>query len=60
MSALVLEIFDGDGTLPANAPNGSFNGDPVGCNANADVRIDAGDLTCTALKIFNGANACGP
>jgi hypothetical protein len=60
MSALVLEIFDGDGGNPVDAPNGTFPGHPIGCNANADGQIDAGDITCTTLKIFNGTQVCGP
>ena len=54
LSALILEIFDGDGTVPADAPNGSFDGDPIGCNPNADATINAGDLSCQILIIFNG------
>ncbi len=59
ISATVLEIFDGDGTLPQNAPGGTFPGNPVGCNANADIAIDAGDISCTVLLIFNKQAACG-
>jgi hypothetical protein len=58
ISALVLEIFDGDGSAPANTPGGTFPGDPVGCNANQDAVVDAGDISCTVLIIFNGPNAC--
>jgi hypothetical protein len=59
LTALVLEIFDDDGNLPADAPGSTFAGDPVGCDANEDGIIDAGDLTCTVLLIFNGPGACG-
>ncbi len=59
LSATILEIFDGDGNLPTNAPSGTFAGDSVGCNANQDTVIDAGDLSCTILTIFKGAGACG-
>ena len=59
MSAIVLEIFDGDGVLPANVPGGTFNGDPIGCNANADSIVDAGDLSCAARLLFN-LPGCGP
>ncbi len=59
ISATVLEIFDGDGNLPQNAPGGTFPGNPIGCNANADTQIDAGDISCTVLLIFNGQAACG-
>ncbi len=58
ISALVLEIFDGDGSTPTNTPGGTFPGDPVGCNANQDAVVDAGDISCTVLIIFNGPNAC--
>lgn len=60
ISALVLEIFDGDGSNPAAAPGGTFPGNPVGCNANQDASIDAGDISCTVLIIFNGPAACAP
>lgn len=58
ISALVLEIFDGDGSDPQQTPTGSFAGDPVGCDANEDGLIDAGDLSCTPLLIFNGPGVC--
>lgn len=60
ISALVLEIFDGDGTNPAAAPGGTFPGSSVGCNANRDAAIDAGDISCTVLIIFSGPAACAP
>ena len=31
----------------------------VGCDANEDGVIDAGDLSCTVLTIFNGPGECG-
>ncbi len=58
ISALVLEIFDGDGNLPADAPGGTFPGDPLGSDANEDGVVDAGDISCTVLLIFNGPGAC--
>ncbi len=58
ISALVLEIFDGDGSLPADAPGGTFAGDPVGSDANSDGVVDAGDISCAVLLIFNGPGAC--
>jgi hypothetical protein len=58
ISALVLEIFDGDGDAPGGAPGGSFPG-THGCDANEDNRCDAGDISCTILIIFNGEGACG-
>jgi len=59
ISALVLEIFDGDGNDPADVPGGTFPGDPVGCNANRDTLVDAGDISCTVLLIFYGPGTCG-
>jgi PKD repeat protein len=56
LSALVLEIFDGDGHLPGDVSGGSFPGCP-GADANQDNKVDAGDLTCTVLRIFGGS--CG-
>ena len=60
VSGLVLEIFDGDGTNPGAVPGGTFPGDPIGCNANADAAVDAGDLACVARLIFGSGGGCGP
>ena len=57
LSATILEIFDGDGSNPADAPNGEFPGSPIGCDANSDNRINAGDIACNILIIFN--DSCG-
>ncbi|MCB0064582.1 MAG: DUF4832 domain-containing protein [Caldilineaceae bacterium] len=57
LSAMVLEIFDGDGDSATSATGGTFPGG-AGCDANTDMLINAGDLSCTVLLIFNGANAC--
>ncbi len=57
LSALVLEIFDGDDVLPANTPGGTFPGNPVGCNPNQDLVVDAGDISCTVLIIWGGGSA---
>jgi Tol biopolymer transport system component len=57
ISALVLEIFDGDGNLPGNVPNPTFPGNPVGCNPNQDFVVDAGDLSCLIQIIWYGAAA---
>ncbi len=59
VSALTIEIFDGDGMTPAGVPSGSFAGDPVGCNANADAVVDAGDLSCV-VRLVLGSGSCGP
>jgi pimeloyl-ACP methyl ester carboxylesterase len=58
LSALVLEIFDADGTNPLDAHQGSFAGRGDGCDANTDEVINAGDLSCLVLLIFNGRGAC--
>lgn len=58
ISALVLEIFDGDGASPAATPGGTFPGTP-GSDANQDGLVDAGDVSCLVLIIFNGPGACG-
>jgi hypothetical protein len=58
VSALILEVFDGDGSSPGAAGGGSFVGDVDGCNPNRDTLIDAGDLSCTILLIFNGPGSC--
>jgi hypothetical protein len=55
LSALVLEIFDGDDVLPGNTPGGTFPGNPVGCNPNQDFVVDAGDLSCTVMIIWEGS-----
>ena len=60
VSAMVLEIFDGDGNTPAGVPGGTFPGDPIGCNANADAVVDAGDLACVARILFGTGGGCGP
>jgi hypothetical protein len=59
ISALILEIFDGDGNLAGDTPGGTFPGNPTGCDANADGYVDAGDISCTILIIFNGPGSCG-
>jgi len=58
ISGLVLEIFDADGSDPANTPQSTFVGNPVGCNPNQDYVVDAGDLSCTILIIQGSGAAC--
>jgi len=58
ISAVILEIFDADGTAPDQAPGSSFVGDPDGCNPNSDGAINAGDISCLILLIFNGPGSC--
>ncbi|MEM6457722.1 MAG: hypothetical protein AAF772_21715, partial [Acidobacteriota bacterium] len=55
--ACIAEIFDGDGSDWLAVPGGTFPGDPIGCDANADTTVDAGDLTCTNRRIVG--LACG-
>ena len=52
-----LEAFDGDGNFWLDVPGGSFHGNPVGCDANADTIVDAGDLSCKINLIFG--RPCG-
>jgi hypothetical protein len=58
LSALPLEIFDGDGLAAGAAGGGTFIGSPVGCDANRDTLITAGDISCTVLILFDGPAAC--
>jgi hypothetical protein len=58
LSALTLEVFDGDGNLAQNTPGGTFAGHPVGCDPNEDSVVDAGDLSCVVLIVFNGPGSC--
>jgi len=48
-----------DGSLPENASGGTFPGFGFGCDANSDSGIDAGDISCTVLIIFEGQESCG-
>jgi len=59
LTALGLEIFDGDGNRWYDADLGSVAFSGYGCDANADAVIDAGDLTCTARRIFDNVFVCG-
>lgn len=52
LSALVRELFDGDGEHWLDAPGGTFPGDPVGSDANRNNVITAADLSCTVRLIF--------
>lgn len=58
LSALSLEIFDGDGFQAAAVPGGTFPGHPIGCDANGDHLVTAGDISCTVLLIFEGPGTC--
>ena len=59
LSALVLEIFDGDGNVPADVPFGEFGGGTVGCNPNQDLLVDAGDVSCEVMLLFDPGAPCG-
>ncbi len=58
IEACIHEIFDGDGAFWQDAPAGNYPG-TTGCDANQDTQIDAGDISCTVLMIFNGVDGCG-
>jgi len=61
LTATGLEIFDGDGNLWYEIYKGSYtNFSAYGCNSNQDNIVDAGDIACTAAKIFNPALTCAP
>lgn len=56
LGASGLELFDGDGDGWLDVVGGTFVGSPVGCDANIDAVVDAGDVSCTGRRIF--ALAC--
>lgn len=58
MSALVLELFDMDGSNPRDTRLDGFLGVGLACDPNRDNNIDAGDLSCTVLLLFDGPGAC--
>lgn len=58
LSAMVSEIFDGDGNVPADTPFGLFVGTAIGCNPNRDLAVDAGDISCEIMLLFNPAASC--
>jgi hypothetical protein len=57
LSALSLEINDGDGQSAARVSGGSFKGFET-CDANYDYKVNQSDLTCLKKKIFESASAC--
>ena len=57
IDSINAELFDGDGELAVDVGGGTFPGSPLGCDANGDGIIDAGDVSCTAL-LLNG-DSCG-
>jgi hypothetical protein len=58
LSAIGLEVFDGDGSGWLNTPMATFSGSPTGCDANESTQVNAADLSCIGLLIFNGPGAC--
>ncbi|MCE7990250.1 MAG: hypothetical protein DYG89_54615 [Caldilinea sp. CFX5] len=59
LTATALELFD----LPAGSnwydtDLGTYAYSPYGCNSNADMFVNASDLSCTAVKMFNPAATC--
>ncbi|MEO1087799.1 MAG: FG-GAP repeat protein, partial [Acidobacteriota bacterium] len=52
LTASQLEVIDGDGSFWGDVDSGSFLGSAVGCDANSDLTVDAGDLSCTARRLF--------
>src|SRR3989338_6196980 len=59
-NSIQFEIMDGDGNLAIDARDGTFIGDPIGCDANADNIIDAGDLSCVSLLMFGKPCSSNP
>lgn len=58
LTATGLEIFDGDGNAWYDIYKGSRTAfSPRGCNSNQDLVLDAGDISCTARRIFG--QTCG-
>ena len=53
LDASVLELSDTDGSLWLDARLSTFLGSPVGCDANDDTQIDAGDFSCIILLLFD-------
>ncbi len=58
ISAVTLEIFDGDGDGALNTLGGTYPGDPVGCDANGNEQVATADISCTVLIVLNGPGAC--
>ena len=58
LSALVLEIFDGDGSDWLRTPGGTFRAEPAGADAHRDAAVDVADLVCTSLILFDAASPC--
>ena len=57
ISALVKEIFDGDGSDPADTPGGTYPGTPS-CDANKDGIVSSADISCIVRILFEGQDAC--
>ena len=57
ISALALEIGDGDGEEVVDVTKGTFKG-TLGCDANKDNLVNQLDSSCTQNIIFDGPSAC--
>lgn len=58
--ATALELFDAPlGSNWYDTPLGNYAFSSYGCNSNIDMFVTAGDLACTAQKIFNNDFVCG-
>lgn len=62
--AIVIEHFDDEGTYGGLSsphwllsPRGTYGGSAIGCDANADRQVGAGDIGCAARRYFG--LACG-
>jgi hypothetical protein len=58
LSAIILEVFGGEGMVLEPCGADAFLGGGTGCDANEDATIDAGDVSCVILLIFEGPGAC--
>ncbi|PIR43087.1 hypothetical protein COV24_04625 [candidate division WWE3 bacterium CG10_big_fil_rev_8_21_14_0_10_32_10] len=52
IAATASELFDGDSSDWLGVRNGSFRGNPTGCDSKPDHVINTDDLVCTALAVY--------
>ena len=52
LAAAILELADGDATAAAAVAGGSFPGDPIGCDANADGAVLPSDVDAITAILF--------
>ena len=50
--------YDPEGRNERHSIDKTTAGNPVGCDANADQIVNAADVSCTVLLIFEGQGAC--